>query len=104
MKTVTIASADDPRLDIFRQVKDRDLRSEEIMIVEGRYCVERCIAAGFDVVAVLCENDRHDGPAAPHVHVPVFSVGRDVMERGCRVRFPSGHHGSGPQAGGGFSQ
>ncbi len=77
----TIASADDSRLDIFRQVKGRDLRSEGIMIVEGRLCVERCIAAGFDVVAVLCENDRHGRAAAPHVHVPVFSVGRDVMER-----------------------
>lgn len=80
MKTVTIASADDPRLGIFRQVKDRDLRSEEIMIVEGCYCVERCVAAGFDVVAVLCENDRHDGPVGLHADVPVFSVGRDVME------------------------
>jgi tRNA G18 (ribose-2'-O)-methylase SpoU len=81
MKIVTLTSADDSRLDIFRQVQDRDLRLEEIMIVEGRLCVERCIAAGFDVVAVLCENDRHGEPDAPHVHVPVFSVGRDVMER-----------------------
>ncbi len=81
MKMVTIASADDSRLDIFRMAKDRDLRSEEIMIVEGRLCVERCIAAGFDVVAILRENDRHAGSAAPRGHVPVFSVGRDVMER-----------------------
>ena len=81
MKIVTLTSAEDFRLDIFRQVKDRDLRSEEIMIVEGRHCVERCIAAGFDVMAVLCENDRHGEPTAPQVHVPVFSVGRDVMER-----------------------
>ncbi len=81
MKIVTLTSADDLRLDIFRQVKDRDLRSEEIMIVEGSHCVERCIAAGFDIVAVLCENDRRGEPALPQDHVPTFSVGRDIMER-----------------------
>lgn len=81
MKIVSITSSDDSRLDIFRRVKERDLQSEGIMIVEGRLCVERCIAAGFDVVAVLCENDRHGEPAATCGRAPVLSVGRDVMER-----------------------
>lgn len=81
VKIETITSSGDSRLDIFRRVKDRDLRAEGIMIVEGRHCVERCIAAGFDVAAVLCENDRHGDPALAGGHIPMFSVGRDVMER-----------------------
>ena len=81
MKIIPITLSGDSRLDIFRRVKDRDLRAEGIMLVEGRHCVERCIASGFDVAAVLCENDRHGGLASPGGRVPMFSVGRDVMER-----------------------
>ncbi|MBP7739066.1 MAG: RNA methyltransferase [Spirochaetes bacterium] len=76
-----ITSIDDSRLDVFRNVRDRDLRSEGIMIVEGHHCVERCVAAGFDVLSVLCENGRHAGPLADQVRIPVYGVGRDVMER-----------------------
>ncbi len=81
MMAVPITSPDDSRLDIFRQVKNRDLRSEGIVIVEGRLCVERCLDADFDVIAVLCENDRHGDAAVPYEGVPVFSASRDVMER-----------------------
>ncbi len=81
MTRETIAIADDPRLDVFRCVQDRDLKSEGIMIVEGHHCVERCIAAGFDVISILCENGRHGAILSDQVRVPVYSVGRDVMER-----------------------
>lgn len=81
MTMETIDFADDTRLDVFRQVRKRDLRSEGIMIVEGRHCVERCVAAGFDVLSILCENGRHGAALSAQVRVPVYSVGRDVMEK-----------------------
>ena len=78
---VNITSERDSRLDIFRGIPDRDLRSEGIMIVEGRFCVERCLAAGFDVMAILCEQGRHGELAALNGRAPVYCVESDVMRR-----------------------
>lgn len=81
MAVVTIRTDDDSRLDFFRMVKNRGLRGDGIMIVEGRFCVERCLDAGFEVAAILCENGRHGDIAASHERVPVFSAGRDLIGR-----------------------
>jgi tRNA G18 (ribose-2'-O)-methylase SpoU len=41
-------------LDLFRDLRDRDLRREGLLIAEGRWLVERLLASGWEVLSVLC--------------------------------------------------
>lgn len=41
-------------MEVFRNLKDRDLKREGIFIGEGRYVVERMLKAGCDVLSILC--------------------------------------------------
>ncbi len=47
-------------LQTFSQIRERDLRDEGIFIAEGQLLVDRLLASGLDVIAVLC-SDRLDG-------------------------------------------
>jgi tRNA G18 (ribose-2'-O)-methylase SpoU len=41
-------------LGLYRDLRDRDLRREGLLIAEGRWLVERLLASGWEVLSVLC--------------------------------------------------
>jgi tRNA G18 (ribose-2'-O)-methylase SpoU len=41
-------------LDAYRDLRDRDLRREGLLVAEGRWLVERLLASGWEVLSVLC--------------------------------------------------
>jgi tRNA G18 (ribose-2'-O)-methylase SpoU len=41
-------------LGLYRDLRDRDLRREGLLIAEGRWLVERLLASGWQVVSVVC--------------------------------------------------
>jgi len=38
----------------YRDLRDRDLRREGLLVAEGRWLVERLLASGWEVLSVLC--------------------------------------------------
>ena len=60
-RTKTVASADDPALDVFRDLKDRELRAREgLFIAESANVVWRLLASNLEVPAVLTTPNRLD--------------------------------------------
>ena len=41
-------------LEPYRDLRDRDLRREGLLVAEGRWLVERLLASGWEVLSVLC--------------------------------------------------
>ncbi len=41
-------------LELYRDLRDRDLRREGLLVAEGRWLVERLLASGWEVLSVLC--------------------------------------------------
>jgi tRNA G18 (ribose-2'-O)-methylase SpoU len=41
-------------LELYRDLRDRDLRREGLLIAEGRWLVERLLSSGWEVLSVLC--------------------------------------------------
>ena len=41
-------------LDTYRNLRDRDLRREGLLVAEGRWLVERLLSSGWEVLSVLC--------------------------------------------------
>jgi tRNA G18 (ribose-2'-O)-methylase SpoU len=41
-------------LDAYRDLRDRDLRREGLLVAEGRWLAERLLASGWEVLSVLC--------------------------------------------------
>jgi tRNA G18 (ribose-2'-O)-methylase SpoU len=41
-------------LDLYRDLRDRDLRREGLLVAEGRWLVERLLDSGWEVLSVLC--------------------------------------------------
>ncbi len=41
-------------LDLYRELRDRDLRREGLLVAEGRWLVERLLDSGWEVLSVLC--------------------------------------------------
>lgn len=83
----TVADPDDPRLEPYRSVRERDLVGRSgLFIAEGRVVLEKLIASGrHPVRSVLVAEKRIAGlsevlaglPAA----VPVYAAGQAVMDR-----------------------
>jgi tRNA G18 (ribose-2'-O)-methylase SpoU len=41
-------------LELYRDLRDRDLRREGLLVAEGRWLVERLLASGWEALSVLC--------------------------------------------------
>ena len=41
-------------LELYRDLRDRDLRREGLLVAEGRWLVERLLASGWEVLSVVC--------------------------------------------------
>ncbi len=90
-------------LQTFSRIRERDLRDEGIFIAEGQILVDRLLASGLDVIAVLCSDRlaaRYRGTAENRFQLVIMSDGeiesiagyrfhRGVMASCRRPRFQS---------------
>ncbi len=92
MPLIPVDSLADPRLDCYRNLKDRDLaRLGDRFIAEGEQVVRRLLSSVFTVDSMLVAMDKAPiiAPLAP-VHVPIYAAAREVMEQIIGFRFHSG--------------
>jgi tRNA G18 (ribose-2'-O)-methylase SpoU len=92
MPTQAVSSLDDPRVALYRNLKDKALdRAGRYFIAEGEYIVRRLLASDFPVESVFCSELRAPG-IAPFVpeDVPVFVAPHRVMEQVLSMKFHSG--------------
>ena len=97
MALIEIASADDPRLEPFRQVKDRRLeRDDGLFIAEGTFVVDRLLASRFDVHALLVA-ERHAETYRDRVEAqtPVYVLPESAIEQVVGFKFHRGVIGCG---------
>ena len=82
----------DPRLAVYRDLKDRELAARDgLFIVEGAYAVQRMLAAGIEVHSLLLAQRRVDAfaPLAPE-GVPVYVLPNALIDRVVGFQFHSG--------------
>src|SRR5262245_55529447 len=87
-----IDSLDDPRLEPYRDMKDRDLaRSGDRFVAEAEQVVRRLIASAFPVEAVLVIERKADeiGALVPE-DVPVYVMPHALMNKLLGFKFHSG--------------
>jgi len=75
-RAIPVASPDDPRIAVFRNLKDRELaRRGDLFIAEGELVVRRLLASRFPVESVLLAEGRVDelAPLVPP-ETPVYSA------------------------------
>jgi tRNA G18 (ribose-2'-O)-methylase SpoU len=92
MNVQTVDSLDDPRVALYRNLKDRELeRRGRHFIAEGEHIVRRLLDSDFPVESVLLA-ERRAGEIAPIVpaHVPVYIVTQELMNQILGLRFHSG--------------
>lgn len=80
-----VEAADDPRVGLFANLTDVDLRtalepSRGIFMAEGMLIIERCVQRSLEIVAVLTSPKWLDRlmPLLAHTHAPVY-VGTDSV-------------------------
>src|SRR5437763_14662641 len=81
MPLLPVTSLSDPRIALYRNLKDRDLdRSGRWFIAEGEYVVRRLLASDFPVESVFLADRRaaEMAPLAPP-GVPVYVAPQAVM-------------------------
>ena len=73
---VLIADLDDPRLALYRNLKDRELaRLGDRFIAEGEFVVRRLLASGYPTESVVAAARKAAGlAAAVPAHVPLYAV------------------------------
>jgi tRNA G18 (ribose-2'-O)-methylase SpoU len=77
--------------EIYRNLKDRDLKKEGIFIGEGRFVVERMISAGCDILSILCLPDyTGDIAGVPKNRYPVIEKTKDELQQITGFRFHRG--------------
>jgi len=89
---IHISSLDDPRVALYRNLKDRALdRSGKFFIAEGEYILRRLLKSDFPVESVLLA-DRRVEEIAPIVpaSVPVYAAPSEQMQRILGMKFHSG--------------
>src|SRR5262245_1662097 len=89
---IRISSLDDPRVALYRNLKDRELdRSGRFFIAEGEYIVRRLLDSDFLVDSVLL-SDRRVEEIAPLVpeKIPVYATPDEQMQRILGMKFHSG--------------
>src|SRR2546429_5354421 len=89
---IHILSLDDPRVALYRNLKDRELdRSGKFFIAEGEYIVRRLLESDFPVESVLLADRRADqiAPLVPD-QIPVYVTAPAEMQRILGMKFHSG--------------
>ena len=89
---IRIDSLDDPRVALYRDLKDRELdRSGKFFIAEGEYIVRRLLESDFPVESVLLAERRVDqiAPLVPEP-IPVYVTPPEQMQRILGMKFHSG--------------
>ena len=92
MPLIPIASLDDPRVALYRNLKDRELdRGGRWFIAEGEHLVRRLLASDFPVESVFLA-ERRAAEVAPLVppDVPVYVAPQAVLEAVLGFRFHTG--------------
>lgn len=92
MALATITSLDDPRVALYRNLKDRELeRRGRHFIAEGEHLTRRLLASDFPVDSVMLA-ERRVAEIAPIVpaHVPVYVVPQQLMNEIVGLKFHSG--------------
>lgn len=92
MSLVPIDSLDDPRVALYRNLKDRELeRRGRHFIAEGEHLTRRLLASDFPIDSVmLVERRVAELAAIVPEHVPVYVVTQDVMNEIVGLKFHSG--------------
>ena len=92
MPPIRIDTLDDPRVALYRNLKDRELeRRGKHFIAEGEHIVRRLLASDFPVDSVLLADRRADeiAPIVPP-QVPVYVVPQSMMNQILGLKFHSG--------------
>jgi len=92
MPLTTITSLDDPRVGLYRNLKDRELeRRGRYFIAEGEHLTRRLLASDFPVDSVMLA-ERRVAEMAPIIpdHVPVYAVTHELMNGILGLKFHSG--------------
>jgi tRNA G18 (ribose-2'-O)-methylase SpoU len=92
MAVISIDSLDDPRVALYRNLKDRELeRRGRHFIAEGEHLTRRMLASDFPVDSVMLAERRlaEMGPIVPD-HVPVYVVSQELMNQIVGLKFHSG--------------
>jgi tRNA G18 (ribose-2'-O)-methylase SpoU len=92
MPILPVTSPDDPRLEPYRDMKDRELaRRGGLFVAEGEHVVRRLLASGFPVHSLLLAQRRADAvaPLAPP-DVPVYVAPDALMHGILGFKFHSG--------------
>lgn len=87
-----VDSLEDPRLAVYRNLKDRELeRMEQRFIAEGDFVVRRLLASGYQTESVLLAEGQVDeiAPLVP-ASVPVYVTSAAQVNRIVGFRFHSG--------------
>ena len=97
MPIIPIDSILDPRIDAYRDLKDRELAAMGgLFIAEGEHVTRRLLASDYPVESVLLAHRRVEelAPLVPE-SVPVFAAGDDVITGIMGFKFHSGVIGCG---------
>jgi tRNA G18 (ribose-2'-O)-methylase SpoU len=92
MPVIHIDSLDDPRVALYRNLKDRELeRRGRHFIAEGEHLTRRLLASDFPVDSVMLI-ERRAAEMAPVVpeHLPVYVVTQELMNQILGLKFHSG--------------
>src|SRR5687767_1147507 len=92
MAVIPITTLDDPRVALYRNLKDRDLeRRGRHFIAEGEHVTRRLLASDFPVDSVMLA-ERRVAEMAPLIpeHVPVYAVSPETMNDIVGLKFHSG--------------
>jgi tRNA G18 (ribose-2'-O)-methylase SpoU len=91
-RVIPVTSLDDPRLAVFRNLKDRDLKSRHgRFIAEGEFVVRRLLRSSFQTESLLLSQNKCDEIAAiAPAGVPVFCAPHAVVNQIVGYRFHSG--------------
>jgi tRNA G18 (ribose-2'-O)-methylase SpoU len=92
MVPIRIDSFDDPRVELYRNLKDRELeRRGRHFIAEGEHIVRRLLVSDFPVDSVMLVERRVEeiAPIVPP-HVPIYVVPQALMNQILGLKFHSG--------------
>jgi tRNA G18 (ribose-2'-O)-methylase SpoU len=92
MSVTSIESLSDPRVECYRNLKDRELeRRGKRFIAEGEHLVRRLLASDYVTESVLLAERRvEEMTAIVPEHVPVYAVRQQVMDEILGIKFHSG--------------
>ena len=78
---IVIESLDDPRVEVYRNLKMRNLqRDGNYFIAEGKKVVERLLASDFETASVfICQKHLDEWLPRVPVHVPLYTASQSVM-------------------------